>query len=417
MKDNLIRGLRLRYEDDLLVARQQLRTAIEALGERAQDQTRWTTALSEVLRSVYRPGRILSVDLRIPPDDPLRLEVRVTVTDPTGSAPEPSYPLDRAGRLVDECIERTDEDRLVVTLSRKLSRAPRPTAARMESIRQGLRNTSPRNPYEEMQIQNEELLNALETLRQREQERRELLDAERAARAEAQREAQAREQILSVVSHDLNNPLSVILNTAAWLEATTDDEKRRKRIGAILRAGRRAGRLIEDLLDLSHIDAGRLSLVRREADLADLVRELAHDFRERADAKGIALEVAAPEEPVIAEVDPDRLLQVLGNLVSNAVKFTPTGGRVDIELKTDGTDVRISVTDDGPGIPAEHRDHVFDRFWQAETTRHQGSGLGLAIAEGIARSHGGRLRVDSEEGGGSRFTLHLPTDKLSLHGP
>lgn len=410
-------GLRLRYQQDLLAARQQLRTVVEALGARSQDQTRWTTALSEVLRSLYSAGRVLTVDLHLPDDDPLRLEAHVAATDPDGGVPEPAYPLDRAARLLDECTSRVEDDRLRITLGRHLTGCRRPTRMRLGEIRQSLRAAAPRNPYEEMQLQNEELLRALENLHQREEERRELLDAERAARAEAQREARSREQILSVVSHDLNNPLAVILNTATWLDATEKDGARRRRIGAILRAGRRAGRLITDLLDLSNIDAGRLALVRRRVDLGELLEEVVGDFRERADDRGVTLTLARPDHPVPLEVDPDRLLQVLGNLLSNAVKFTPTGGRVEVALEAGDDEVCINVTDDGPGIPADDLDRVFDRFWQAQATRHQGSGLGLAIAHGIVRNHGGRLEVVSQEGCGSCFTLYLPARKMSPDAP
>ncbi|MCI0673392.1 MAG: HAMP domain-containing histidine kinase, partial [Myxococcaceae bacterium] len=170
------------------------------------------------------------------------------------------------------------------------------------------------------------------------------------------------------------------------------------------------------LLDVSRLEAGSLTLERLSEDVASLVRKALESFQTPAQEKKLRLESAVEEglPPVVA--DRRRVLQVLSNLLGNAVKFTPPGGRITLGAARTAEDVCFSVSDTGPGIPEEQREHVFDRFWQARKTAHAGAGLGLAIARGLVEAHGGSIRVESKVGEGSRFLFTLPVAAIEpLH--
>lgn len=157
------------------------------------------------------------------------------------------------------------------------------------------------------------------------------------------------------------------------------------------------------------MEEGHLVLEPRRRPLQPLVREALQLIEPLARVKSVELlNHVDGEEPLVVQVDGDRILQVLSNLVGNAVKHTPEGGRVSIRATLHPDRVEISVQDTGPGIPAEHLDQVFDRFWRAEKTGGKGIGLGLAIARGIVRAHGGRAWAESEVGRGSTFRFTLP---------
>ena len=170
-------------------------------------------------------------------------------------------------------------------------------------------------------------------------------------------------------------------------------------------------RLIRDLLDVAAIEAGRLSIERQREDVGGIVQRVLTMFERDAAARGIVLDsrVAAGLPPVCA--DAERVLQVLTNLVGNATKFTPAGGRVTVSVDADGDAVLFRVSDTGPGIPREHLAHLFELYWHAQrNARSRGSGYGLAIANGIVVAHGGRIWVDSTLGVGSTFSFTIPAD-------
>ncbi|HET7520590.1 MAG TPA: HAMP domain-containing sensor histidine kinase, partial [Candidatus Limnocylindria bacterium] len=166
-----------------------------------------------------------------------------------------------------------------------------------------------------------------------------------------------------------------------------------------------------NLLDLSRIDAGIFPLDMRSGDLRDPVRSTVEAQAEIAEQRGISLASQVPTSPVMLRFDRERVVQLLSNLVGNALKFTPRGGEVIVTLR-DGTEaVTLQVRDSGPGIPAAELPHVFDRFFRGTNVgdaRASGSGLGLAIARSIVEMHGGRISVASEPGSGSTFTIVLP---------
>jgi signal transduction histidine kinase len=242
------------------------------------------------------------------------------------------------------------------------------------------------------------------------------IDNARLYRAE-QEAVRARDEVLRVVSHDLRNPINTVVQGASYLLEETSQEHRDGVFGrtlrTILRSMGRANRMIDDLLDISRIEAGRLAIDPAPEPVGPIVREAIETHRASAEEHGIELgfRLDDPLPPVIA--DRDRVLQVLGNLLANAVKFTPAGGRVEVGASREGEEVRWWVEDSGPGIPPEHLPHLFDRFWQARRSHRRGLGLGLAIVKGLVEAHGGRVWVESEPGRGSRFQFTLPA---SRHG-
>jgi signal transduction histidine kinase len=227
----------------------------------------------------------------------------------------------------------------------------------------------------------------------------------------AQRASRLRDEVLGVVSHDLRNPMSAIAMCAKVLAETppASEEERRSLIEAIREATEWTNRLIQDLLDVSSIEAGRLSVHPEPTAVAPLIASALGMFEEAARGAEIVLVGEAPAGLPAVRCDPDRVVQVLGNLVGNALKFTSRGGRVAIDATANGGDVLFSVADSGRGIPAEHLPHVFDRYWQQRgTARARGVGLGLTIARGIVEAHGGRIWAESTVGQGSTFRFTLP---------
>jgi PAS domain S-box-containing protein len=227
----------------------------------------------------------------------------------------------------------------------------------------------------------------------------------------AQHANRARDEVLGVVSHDLRNPLSAIAMCArVLLENPPDSEAgRRELYSAIDESADWMGRMIQDLLDVSNIEAGRLSLELREEPVEPIIQRTVQVFGGSAAERGVALESSVESGLPPIHVDAERILQVIANLVANAVKFTPEGGRVTVSARRRHDAVAFSVTDTGPGIPAEHVTHIFDRYWHARrSARTRGSGLGLAIAKGLVEAHGGRIHVESAPGQGSTFWFVIP---------
>lgn len=235
---------------------------------------------------------------------------------------------------------------------------------------------------------------------------------------EAQEAIAAREDVLRIVSHDLRNPLSTIaMATSLMLEEEIAPDIRTRQLQAIKRAGERMNRLVQDLLDVAKLEAGRLALKTQPVNAGMIAAEAEETLGPLAAAKSIQLTTdVAPDLPPV-EVDPGRVQQVLSNLVGNAVKFTPAGGRIVIRAaNADGT-VQISVSDTGPGIPPDRLEQVFGRFWQADRTDRRGLGLGLAIAKAIIDAHGGRIWVESDLGKGTTFHFTLPAAAVPAGTP
>lgn len=211
---------------------------------------------------------------------------------------------------------------------------------------------------------------------------------------------------LMTVSHELRTPLTAIRgHVEALREGVAEDaEARAASLDVIGAEADRLSRLVGDLLDLAKLDARRFTLVREEVDLGRLVEQAAQALGEEARSRGVALECRVEADSVI-ETDGDRVLQVVTNLLANALQWTPDGGTVSLSLGAAGGGVTVTVEDSGPGIPPEELERVFRPFW---SRNGQGTGLGLAIARELAQALGGRLELESELGRGSRFVLALP---------
>jgi PAS domain S-box-containing protein len=241
-------------------------------------------------------------------------------------------------------------------------------------------------------------------------EREALLARERAARAEAETADRTKDEFLAVVSHELRSPLSAM---TGWIEILRLAQHDTALVGraqeTLARNVRNMARLVDDLLDISRIRSGKLTLERRRVELSRVVRECCD--AQRPSARGPTLHCAAADG-VFVLGDEARLHQIVRNLVDNALKFTPAGGRVSVRLTSDEQNARIEVEDEGQGIAPELMPRIFDRFVQAEaaaTRQHGGLGLGLAIVQQLALVHGGSVRADSRGvGKGARFEVTLP---------
>jgi CheY-like chemotaxis protein/anti-sigma regulatory factor (Ser/Thr protein kinase) len=231
-------------------------------------------------------------------------------------------------------------------------------------------------------------------------------------RAEAEIASRAKDEFLATVSHELRTPLNAILGWTVILRDRKPDAAIDRGLAVIERNARSQAKLIEDVLDVSRIISGKLALNMEPTNIADAISAAIETVTPAAEAKAITIasEVADPALNIVA--DSDRLQQVVWNLLANAVKFTPKGGRVQVRARLEGSNVSIAVSDTGEGIRAEALPLVFEPFQQADastTRRHGGLGLGLAIVKQLVSAHGGTVRAASDgPGKGATFTLLLP---------
>jgi PAS domain S-box-containing protein len=240
-----------------------------------------------------------------------------------------------------------------------------------------------------------------------------MLADERALRSQAEHASRMKDEFLATLSHELRTPLNAILGWAQLLlNGGADARDLSQGLSTIERNARLQTQLIEDLLDMSRVIAGKLHLDVRPVDLRDVVEAAVATVGPAAAAKSIRIEPAVDARAGLVNGDAARLQQVAWNLLNNAVKFTPRGGRVRVRLGRVGDHVELSVADTGEGVAAEFLPYVFDRFRQADassTRRHGGLGLGLAIVKSLVETHGGVVRATSEgKGLGSTFTVQLP---------
>jgi PAS domain S-box-containing protein len=223
----------------------------------------------------------------------------------------------------------------------------------------------------------------------------------------------ARDDMLSIVSHDLRNPVNAVKMLAAAILRAKDvsdvpaDVAQHAQV--MLEAARQMDSLIQDLLDVSKLESGRMAVSPRVVAIGELVAQASETLMPIAAQATISLQtpIGGGELPLV-DVDPDRIVQVLSNLIGNAIKYTQPGGDVRVLATADQDVVRVSVVDTGVGIAEHELPRVFDRFWQSKRTNRSGAGLGLAIARGIVRAHGGRIWIESVVGKGTRVHFTVP---------
>jgi signal transduction histidine kinase len=229
---------------------------------------------------------------------------------------------------------------------------------------------------------------------------------------QAQRAVAMREDIVRIVSHDLRNPLTAVHIAAAQLlrGAPEDESGRRLRQHAALiqRSAGRMQQLLDDLTDFGSVEAGRLAVSVGPEDPRSLIEDACAGLQVTASDKQMSVRTELPAALPPVCCDRGRVLQVLENLITNAIKVGAPGGVITIAVRVREQEVELCVADTGPGIAADELEHLFDRYWRSRRVGYQGTGLGLAISKGIVEAHGGRIRVESELGKGSRFFFTLP---------
>lgn len=231
------------------------------------------------------------------------------------------------------------------------------------------------------------------------------------SREESRRLDAMRRDLVANVSHDLRSPVTAIRGfVEPLLDGTVTDEVTRRRYLETIRSETDSlGALVADLLELGRLEAGAASLTMEPLDCGQLAREAAARYEPRAREAGVSLRVELPEGLPAINADEGRVARVLSNLLDNALKFTPRGGEVVLEVEPASGEVRVSVADNGPGIAPEDLPRVWERFYKVDKSRRpEGSGLGLAIVKEIAQAHGGRVAVESRPGEGSRFDVFFP---------
>jgi signal transduction histidine kinase len=288
-------------------------------------------------------------------------------------------------------------------------------AAVARGVERGTLARSLRERVDELDAANAKLRSFSEQLEQRVEQATGDLSRKVDELAEANRQLEEatrlRDAFISVAAHELKTPISSLRLSAQLAERMLrggGDERERleRQVQTIIDQSVKLARLVEQMLDVSRVKAGRLEIEPQKTDLVSLLRGIVDNAERNTPKHSISLR--APRA-ITASIDPLRLEQVLVNLVDNAVKFSPSGGSIDVEVSKDGRSARIAVTDHGIGIPVEHRDRIFEQFYQAHAGGSAaGMGLGLYISRQIAELHGGSLQAEFPPEGGTRFVVTLP---------
>jgi PAS domain S-box-containing protein len=234
------------------------------------------------------------------------------------------------------------------------------------------------------------------------------------ARGDAERASQVRDEVMAIVAHDLRNPVhTIMLASGAMADLALSEEENRRHLALIRRSARGMDHLIRDLLDASQIEQGRLAISAALTDIESVVGEAATLSSTKASDAGLSIDTLVDSGVPPVYADRDRILQVLGNLLGNAIKFSSQGCKIRIHATHTDNAVTIAVSDTGCGISDDQLPFVFDRYWQAERKTTKGVGLGLSIVRGIVEAHGGHVSVESALGAGSTFRISLPVSSES----
>jgi signal transduction histidine kinase len=451
-------SLKISEEMDIVAARQRAREIAAILGLHQQDQVRLATAVSEVARNAYqyaREGQVdFSIDLESRPQmlwvtisdrGPGIRDVNTILADAYESRTGMGIGLSGTRRLMDYFhIDSKPNEGTRVSLGKAIPGSRPVSLADMGKLCGQLQANRPRGALDELQRQNRDLLQALESVQIREAEldRRQedlarlnleleetnrgvvALYAELDEKAAAlQRADELKSRFLSHVSHEFRTPVNSVLALTALLLRRTDGDlssEQEKQIGYIRQAVQELAEMVNDLLDLAKVEAGKTEIRRTSVEVHQLFGAIRALMRPLATKESVALIFNEPSPTLSLETDESKLGQILRNLISNALKFTENGEvRVSSTLSRDGWSVCFTVADTGIGVAPEHLDKIFQEFSQIENPiqRHvRGTGLGLPLSRRLAGLLGGRLSVESAVGSGSTFTLELPVRPRNEEG-
>ncbi len=437
----LVLQLALRTERDVVQARQRAREVAAALGLDNQDQIRLATATSEIARNAFRYARNGKVQFCVAIEPPQRLEVEVTDSGPGISNLEEildgryrsstglGMGILGTKRLMDEFTIETSPQGTRVHMGKLIPRQQLWTQRTVGDLIRQVQDRTPESPYEEIEQQNQELLKTLQELRARQEElemlNRELEDTNRGVvalyaeldeRADYLRRAsELKTKFLSNVSHEFRTPLNSIVSLARLLMSKMDGdltEEQMKQVRFIESSARDLQEMVNDLLDLAKVEAGKTRIRTKRFEIHELFSALKGMLKPLlADNTSVDLIFDDTGELEPLHTDEGKVSQILRNLISNALKFTPKGHVVISARKMVDNEVLFTVADTGIGIPREHHETIFREFSQIENPlqdRHRGTGLGLPLCRNLAMLLGGHLWLESEEGKGSTFFVQIP---------
>jgi signal transduction histidine kinase/DNA-binding response OmpR family regulator len=442
-----ISQLELNYEDDVVTARQRARQVARLLSFDSQDQTRISTALSEIARLFVHFHKAGRIDFQLE-GTTIPQVLLVTISWTRGAAskgrssaaensPVPGreweVALVAARRLMDQCEIKSDSpEERVIRLAKILPpKAPLLTGKALERVVKQLGKQEPQNPIEEVRQQNQELLRALEELHERQQElvrlNGELEDTNRgvvALYAELDEKAghlrradEMKSRFLSNMSHEFRTPVNAILALSHLLLEHTDGElngEQTKQVNYIRKSGEDLLELVNDLLDLAKIEAGKVTVKASEFEVTNLFSALRGMLRPLLASNAVNLVFEESEDLPLMMTDEGKVSQILRNFISNAIKFTERGEvRVSAALRPDGDSMVFSVADTGIGIAPEDQERIFEEFSQLDNPiqkQVKGTGLGLPLCKKLAQLLGGAIEVRSRVGEGSTFVATIPVN-------
>lgn len=437
----------LRDDRDVVLARQRARRVAELMGFAAQDQVRVSTAVSEIARNAVMHAGGGRVEFHVGGEQPRELVVRVSDRG-RGIADLPAIldgrqtsgaGLVAARRAMDRFDVDTCREGTTITLAKSLPRMVRPPdAALIEQARQELARDEPHSIYQEFTSQNQELLRALDELRKHQsklaQVNAELEETNRGVvalyadleekAASLERLNQQKTRFYSSMSHEFRTPINSILSISRILLDRLDGDltqEQTRQVALIQKSARNLLEWVTDLLDLAKLEAGKWDAAASEFTVGDLLSSLRGVMRPLLSNPAVQLIVEEPAEEILAHTDEGKLTQILRNLVSNAIKFTEAGEiRVTARVLADGEELQIAVADTGIGIPPQFHEQLFDEFVQVENPlqKHaRGTGLGLSLSKRLSELLGGSIKVESEPGRGSTFTVQVPRALRSPTAP
>ncbi|HYE65909.1 MAG TPA: ATP-binding protein [Pyrinomonadaceae bacterium] len=428
----------VRREGDIVKVRDRVRRLAREMGFDSTTQIKITTAVSELTRNIYEYAKSGAISLALAEREP-HVGLQVTARDDGPGIDERTLRailrghyqstsgmgvgLSGTRKLMDEFdIQTTANEGTRVTIIKWLPQtAAAEVRGRIEELRTHLGMDAEDSVIEELQQQNRDLVAILAELEEKreqlEQLNRQLNETNRElneANAKLRELAEMKEEFLALTTHDLRSPLTVISGVISFFTSGRLGELSPEQKNMVAMMERNTQNLIElvnDLLDASKLESGTMRLDPASVDLRSIIDELRDTMWPLAKEKGITLEEKLPERLPPIEADRAKLRRILLNLLSNALKFTRKGGRVELKAEQLGERLRISVSDTGVGIAPEDVERLFDKYEQARsraTRGEKGTGLGLYITKQLVELHGGEITVDSEVGRGSTFSFTLP---------